>query len=269
VQVFLSQIWPERQKDRDSMPIRAFILSLSLIASKAGAAGWTVESTNPLSGPEGVAFSEVHLRSSDGSSTVHVVTFSAKTHTFAIMDNPDRAYDLASAAQKRGALAAVNGGYFQPDRTPLGLLVRQGRELHPLEHAKLLSGLLTVSGDRIALLRIAEFKPSAALREAVQAGPFLVDGGKPVAGLNAIRPDPRTAIISDGAGRFGLISTSSVTLADLGTILATPGAVPAMKISRALNLDGGSSTGLWVRSDPPFYRHEFREVRDYVAIVAR
>ena len=97
------------------------------------------------------------------------------------MDNPEGAFDLGSAAAKRGALAAVNGGYFHPDRTPLGLLVRQGATIHSLERAKLLSGLVVVTKDRIALLRVAEFKASANVREALQAGPFLVDGGKAVA----------------------------------------------------------------------------------------
>ena len=80
------------------------------------------------------------------------------------MDDPARIFDIASAAQKRGALAAVNGGYFHPDRTPLGLVVRQGAVLHALEHASLLSGLVVVTRDRIALQRVGEFKPSPAVR---------------------------------------------------------------------------------------------------------
>jgi exopolysaccharide biosynthesis protein len=233
------------------------------------AAPWTVEKLNALPSPSGLDFREVQLRSGAASARIHAVTFSVRTHTFALMDDPADAYNLATASQKRGALAAVNGGYFQPDRTPLGLRVRQGQEIHPLERARLLSGLLAVTRDRISLLRVGEFKRTSALREAVQAGPFLVDGGKPVASLNATRPDPRTAIVSDGAAHFGLVSTSSLTLAELGAILATPGVLPDLKIARALNLDGGSSTGLWVAGNPPFYSREFRNVRDFVAIVPR
>ena len=41
------------------------------------------------------------------------------------------------------------------------------------------------------------------------------------------------------------------------------------KSSRALNLDGGSSTALWVRSEPVFYEREWKSVRNYLAIVPK
>lgn len=238
-------------------------------AARCCGAEWNASKTETRPAPAGLSFATITVQAGSSSVRLHVVTFSTKTHTFAMMDDPANAYDLASAAKKRGAAAAVNGGYFQPDRTPLGLRVRQGSEIHPLERAKLLSGLLSVSGDRIALVRVGVFKRTAALREAVQCGPFLVDGGKPVAGLNATRTDARTAIIGDGASRWGLVVSDAVSLADFGAILATPGIVPGGKITRALNLDGGSSTGLWVAGEPPFYHRELRNVRDFVAIVPK
>ena len=73
----------------------------------------------------------------------------------------------------------------------------------------------------------------------------------------------------DDGPRIGFVSSSSLTLAQKGAVLATSGAVPGAKITRALNLDGGSSTGLWVASDPPFDRRELRNVRDFIGIVPR
>ena len=249
---------------------RLFLLVLTLGPAAALAEGWTVEKSQPLSAAEGLTCAKLEVRRADGTTArAHFVTFSAKTHAFALMDDPDNAYNLATAAEKRGAVAAVNGGYFHPDRTALGLRVRQGKELHPLEKSRLLSGLIIVNGDRLALVRVGEFKRTATLREAIQTGPFLVDGGKPVAGLNATRADARTVVISDGANRFGLVSTSGLTLADTGALLATPNLLPGLKIARALNLDGGSSTGLWVRSEPPLYLRELRNVRDFLAVVPR
>ncbi len=247
---------------------RCILLWLAGFGAASGAA-WTVEKSEPLAALDGITFSRIDVKSGELSARLHVVTALVKTHAFAVMDDPENAYDLASAARKRGALAAVNGGYFRPDRTPLGLRVRQGRELHPIERARLLSGVISVTADRISLLRVGEFKQTAALREAIQTGPFLVDGEKAVAGLNATKADPRTAVLTDGGVRIGLVSTSSLTLAQLGAILATPGVIPGAKVTRALNLDGGSSTGMWVGSEPPFYRRELRDVRDFLAIVPR
>ncbi len=230
-------------------------------------AEWTFSTATPLPAPAGLDFVR---RTAGDRVELHLVTFPAKTHTFAVMDNPEGAFDLGSAAAKRGALAAVNGGYFHPDRTPLGLLVRQGATIHPLERAKLLSGIVVVTKDRIALLRTAEFKASANVREALQAGPFLVDGGKVVAGLNDTRSAARTVVFTDGAGRFGMLICKSATLAETARILAMPGLLSSGKITRALNLDGGSSTALWVKREPaPFYSREWKGVRDYLAIVPR
>jgi uncharacterized protein YigE (DUF2233 family) len=185
------------------------------------------------------------------------------------MDNPNGAFDLGSAAEKRGALAGVNGGYFQPDRTPLGLLVRQGVEIHPLEHAKLLSGVLSVTPTAITLQRTAAFKTSPAVREALQAGPFLVERGKPITGLEATKSAARTVVFQNASGHSGFLICKSTTLAGMAEILATTPIFPEGKIVRAMNLDGGTSTALWVRGAPPFYAHEWKSVRDYLAIVPR
>jgi len=41
-----------------------------------------------------------------------------------------------------------------------------------------------------------------------------------------------------------------------------------LHIVRALNLDGGSSSGMWVAApSKPFYLEEIKEVRNYLAIV--
>jgi len=251
--------------------LRVLLLTLPWLLGTwpSSADPWTVEHRESLSAPPGLSFTKIAVRSGDATAGLHAVTFSSATHSFALLDDPENAFDLASAAKKRGAVAAVNGGYFHPDRTPLGLRMRMGREIHPMERARLLSGLLTVADDRIALLRVAEFRHTTSLKEAVQCGPFLVDGGKAVAGLNAARRGARTVVLEAVGKRFGLLVTTDLTLAETGALLSTPDVVPNMKITRALNFDGGSSTGMWVSSEPPFYLRELRDVRDFVGILPR
>lgn len=245
--------------------IRIALALLALVAPLRAA--WTFSNAEPLAAPAGISFARVSASDGERHAELHIVSFQPKAHTFAVMDNPDGAFDLGSASAKRGVLAAVNGGYFHPDRTPLGLVVRQGVTIHPLERAKLLSGIVVVKKDRIALLRAAEFRASKDVREALQAGPFLVDGGKPVAGLNDTRGAARTVVFADASGNFGLLTCKSATLAETGSILA---ALPTVKITRALNLDGGSSTALWVKRDGvPFYSREWKGVRNYLAILPR
>ncbi len=249
--------------------LAAILLSLVTIAIPASLADWQVDSRTPQAGPAGLAFERLEVSSGDKSAEIYAVTFSPKTHTFAVMDNPAGAFDTESAAMKRGAAAAVNGGYFQPDNTPLGLVVRQGVQIHPMEHSRLLSGIVVVSGSRIALQRVGEFKPSPAIREALQAGPFLVDRGAAVPGLEATRNAARTVAFTDASGHFGVLVARNTTLADMAAILSTPGLLAGGKITRALNLDGGSSSALWVRGNPAFYSKEWKTVRTYLAIIAR
>lgn len=235
-------------------------------------AQWALVGREPLPAPAGVTFAKVKVTGAgQRTAELHVVAFSEKTHTLAVIDDADGSATLASAAEKRGALAAVNGGYFHPDRAPLGLVVSGGRTLHPLERAKLLSGMVVVSKDGMNLRRVGEFKMSPSVKEALQAGPFLVDGGKAVPGLNASRNAMRTVVCTLGADRTALVTCDWVTLAETAQILLTPGVWPeGRKVSRALNLDGGSSTGLWVRGEgEPFYLREGKDVRNYLAVVAR
>jgi len=247
----------------------ALVFAIHLITLASLHAGWTFSPAEPQKAPPGLDFTQRKASNDGQTADLSIVSFSPKTHTFAVMDNPAGAFDAESAALKRGALAAVNGGYFHLDRTPLGLVVRQGAEIHPLEKAKLLSGLVIVAGDHIALRRASEFKASPTIREALQAGPFLVDAGKPVAGLDNTRSAARTVIFIVSSGRCGFLTCKSLTLAATAELLATPSLVAGGSITRALNLDGGSSTALWVRSDPVYYEREWKSVRNYLAIVAK
>lgn len=246
----------------------ACLLILALTAPLASAA-WVLQESSPRPAAAGLTFTERRVQGDNGDATLWVVTFDPKTHTFAVMDNPEGKFDLGSASEKRGALAGVNGGYFHPDRTPLGLVVRQGVEIHPLEKAKLLSGLLTVTPTSITLQRPSAFKSSPAVREALQAGPFLVEKGKAIVGLEATKDAARTVVIQNDKGHFGFLICKSTTLAGMAELLATPGIFPEGKIVKAMNLDGGTSTALWVRGTPNFYSHEWKSVRNYLAIVPR
>lgn len=250
------------------MRFAAVVLSL-LAATARVAAGWILVESAPQAAPAGLAFREARVSNGADTATLHQVTFSPRTHTFAVMDNPDGAYDLGSASVKRGALAGVNGGYFAPDHTPLGLVIRQGAQIHPLERGKLLSGIVSAGAGFVAIQRPSAFKLTPAVREALQAGPFLIEGGTVVAGLNATKGAARTVVFQDAKGRAGFLICKSATLAEMAAILATPGIFPEGKIVRALNLDGGSSTAMWVRGEPPFYQREWKSVRTYLAIVAR
>jgi hypothetical protein len=255
----------------------AAVWCLGLLSAGNGFAGWQVTQTERLNAPSGLEFVRHTVVSGSKRAELHVVRFDSKRMTLAVMDNPEGALTLGSASLKRGAFAAVNGGYFHPDGTPLGLVVWQGREVHPLERARLLSGLVVVRGGRVSLLRTAEFKSEPMPAAALQAGPFLVDAGQPVKGLDGSRVAARTVVFVDSAGGCGLVACRNATLAETADILSDPLVLGSgqpgeesgkARVVRALNLDGGTSSGLWVAGKPPFYHREIKAVRNYLAVVA-
>jgi uncharacterized protein YigE (DUF2233 family) len=240
---------------------------LGLLLSATLHAEWNVSKTEtlPTLNP---ALRQVHkVLGKSGDVEMDLLFFNARELAFRVVDNPGNAVTLDDAMEKTDCLAGVNGGFFHPDDTPLGLLLSDGKTIHPLEHAKLLSGLVVVTGKRTSLLRTGELKSTKNIQQAIQAGPFLVDHGKIVVGLNAKRAAERTAVLTDGEGHFALVLCRIVTLAEMAEILTEPGIITEMKVERALNLDGGSSSALWVRGG--FYSPERKHVRNFLAIVPR
>ncbi len=271
--------------------IRLFCLLSSafcLLPAAFAQSGWKAAASETLPAPaEGVAHHLLTLERSrnaageDGvaEATLHFVSFEASGYTFRLFDqNPRDNASLAETMAENHCVAGTNGGYFSTEFDPVGLLVCDGRTVRPEQHARLLSGLLTVTdAHHISLRRTAEGAsslPGKHARQAVQGGPFLVEDRRPVAGLNATRAARRTAVFTDGGGRWGLVVCTPVTLEEFGAILADPALTPGpLKIARALNLDGGGSTGLWVRPAPdggePVSLPERGYVRDFVGIVPR
>jgi len=209
-----------------------------------------------------------------GDRTVRVtgVSFQDRNGVFRVIENdPAARKSLAMALRDNEAVAGVNGGYFHPDFTPLGLVISGGKTLHSFERAKLLSGILAVRDSRIELVRSGAFKPGADVREALQAGPWLVEDGAVIPGLNTVRLARRTVVAGDGKGNWALVTTTPATLAETADLLATRNLAGTWTVRNALNLDGGSSTMFLALTDSKAVIDipSYGPVRNYLAIIPR
>jgi hypothetical protein len=73
-----------------------------------------------------------------------------------------------------------------------------------------------------------------------------------------------------GSDRVALGFSSPVTLAQIGEILATARLTPDLKVQRALNLDGGSSSAFWFAGERGVFSiPEQKTVRDFVMVVPK
>ncbi|MBX9743313.1 MAG: phosphodiester glycosidase family protein [Chthoniobacterales bacterium] len=200
--------------------------------------------------------------------TVKALLFSAAFFHLQLLDVPARNQKLSQVMESAGCVAGINASYFHPNGTPLGLVMTHGKVIHPQERAKLLSGLLLETRDNIFLLRPTEKFPKN-IKEAVQAGPFLVDHAAVVNGLETTHTAWRTFIATDEHGNCLMGTISPVTLAEASQVLlaVAPSFFKTTKMKRALNLDGGSSTALWVRLEPtPFSQEERGYVRNFLGL---
>lgn len=195
-------------------------------------------------------------RSADGRRfSAHLTLFNSRAFRLEVIDlgaapGPDEP-TLAEAFRSRGCVAGVNGGFFHPDGQPLGLMIAGGQRINRLERARLLSGLVYGDARGIHLVRWGRFQDHPGIDALLQSGPYLVEGGDPVRGLSESAFSRRAFIATDWRGRWLLgVTPDAISLAELATALASPGALSPWPIDRALNLDGGSSSGFFFARGP-------------------
>lgn len=237
----------------------------------AALADWAVTSLERQRGPAGaVEYFHYSLGEAASGSEVEVqlALFSSKSATLRVIDQPHLDRHLAEAMSHENCLAGVNGGYFDPQGVPVGLLRSGGMTIAPFRRARLLSGVLAVRPTGVEIFRASEFPAKKSTwREAVQCGPFLIERGKPVAGLDDTRPARRTFVLTTTDRRAAIGYCEPVTLARLAKVLA---ALSQLKVARALNLDGGSSSAFWCRTAGKTVSvSEGKTVRDFIAVVPR
>jgi hypothetical protein len=250
---------------------RRAALLLFAVAATAHAE-WTIRSSDSEPGREGIAHRHVVLEnaSANESAVVDLAIFSAKSCTLRVIDNPTGETLSDTMPREKGA-AGVNGGYFSSDFAPIGLLVSGGGMIAPLQRARLITGVLSASARGVQILRVREFSRREKISAAVQCGPFLVDHYELVRGLDDSTAARRTfaATITNDRALLGVCS--EISLAELAAILATTRLADDLKIQRALNLDGGSSSAFWFAREngSAFSIRERKPVRDFVAVVPK
>ena len=145
--------------------------------------------------------------------------------------------------QNRGAVAAVNGGFFDGRVVPLGLRIADGEQRFPLR-PKADWGVLVLAGRHARIVHTREYPAMPLEKEAgqervdgaIQVGPRLLVGGVPT----KLRPQlaRRTAVALDSHGSqlTLVVVTEPVDANEVAARLAAAGFADAML------LDGGPST---------------------------
>ena len=253
------------------MRFRCILLVLAVAATAQ--ADWTILSSASEAGRGGVLHRHVVLEDAADKERVIVdlAIFSTKSCTLRILQSEGGADSLSEMMRHEQCLAGVNGGYFDEKFAPIGLRIANGEMTASLKRARLITGVLVASLRGVQIVRAPEFSKHPGITAAIQCGPFLVDRTKPIGGLNDANAARRSFAATTNTNRALLGVCSHVSLAELSRILVTASFADDLKIERALNLDGGSSTGFWFAREngSVFSIPEQKPVRDFVAVVPR
>ncbi len=209
--------------------------------------------------------------------SAHLVLFSSRAFRLEVIDlgavADSRTRSLAQAFRSGECVAGVNGGFFHPDGRPLGLMIASGRRVNRFESTALLSGVLYGDDRGIHLVRRARFQDHRGIDALLQSGPYLVEDGRMVRGLSSAASDRRTFVATDWRGHWALgVTRTPVTLAELAECLVAPGVLTPWASERALNLDGGSSSGFFFAGDSeraPVVLSPWKPVRNLLGIRPR
>jgi exopolysaccharide biosynthesis protein len=184
---------------------------------------------------------------SGASDTVTIVRFDLHSVKLSVAYQPDNPLSMQDWMQKEQAIALMNGGYFDGLDHAVALVVTDGQVFGTSYQG--FGGMLDVNAQgQVQLRSLSEqpYDPSENLTQATQSWPMLLLDGKRTQFDANDKASPRSVVALDKQGRLLFIASPGVTftLDEMATLLAQSD----LGLVNALNLDGGSSTGLYVNA---------------------
>jgi exopolysaccharide biosynthesis protein len=215
-----------------------------------------------------------HIRTSD---TDFYVTVLNDGYQAQIYQQPaltqQTAKSLRTLSHEHDFLMAINGGFYTPHFKPAGLYIENGKIIHRAAKDPLLTACVGIDTQHKLILGTQRDKCSKAFA-AIQAGPVLISQSHLNPGLDRLHPTlreflaphRRTIIAQSSEGKVMIITSSPTQLHNIAMLLQdNPAIFGINKIITAINLDGGTSTAMYIRFSPlPFYVPEYKKVKTFV-----
>jgi uncharacterized protein YigE (DUF2233 family) len=196
----------------------------------------------------GVEYRELKIEQGDRSDRLRLARIDPAQTRLRVLYDPDRPRRVSEWLAQSNALVAVNGNFFDPQNHALGMVIEDGQRRDGVVYEGF-GGMFAVSGDEVRVRwNVQEPYNGEPLTYALQNFPMLVlPGGSPNVDIDDDgRASLRTAVGQDRSGRivFVVSPTPIFTLTEFSQWLAASD----LDLNVALNLDGGTSSGLVLRS---------------------
>ena len=196
----------------------------------------------------GIEYRELLVEYTGQSDRLRIARVDPARTLFRVLYDPAQPRHVGEWLRSANALLAVNGNYFDPQNRALGMVIQDGQvQGQPYQD---FGGMFAINGNnaRVRWNLSEPYVPGEPLISALQNFPMLVlPGGQPNLEIDDNqRNAPRTAVGQDRSGRIVFVVSPGLafTLTDFGKWLADSD----LDLDRALNLDGGTSSGLVLRS---------------------
>ena len=177
--------------------------------------------------------------------------------------------DISNLVSKLKCQVAINGGFYNVDRQPLGYLLVDGIEISSSRKSPLMNGFVWLSKQ--GGLGITQELPLAELEFALQNGPLIILSGQPLE--FEIQNDKRSrrsviGTLSNGNLVFLIVFDPSSLfhgphLQELPSVVNTIARDNKLIIIDALNLDGGSAS---FYKDRKVELWPFKEVNNFFCV---
>ena len=156
-----------------------------------------------------------------------------------VVTGKDKPTTAAALRKDASAVAAINGGFFDEHRQPLGLRIAAGRTVVPLRR-RVDWGVLILRPGRAQIVHSRDFKADSRIEGAIQVGPRLLAAGRSLRLKPQVARRSAVAVDRDGRTLTLLVTRTPADAGRLAALLARLG------FYSALMLDGGASTQMSV-----------------------
>lgn len=223
--------------------------------------------------PNGISYVEKTI----DEKTLQIVTIDPTKYQLEIVENPapPATKALQKIHQEKNSLVTFNGGFFDENFHPTGLLISNSQEISPYRKGKLINGIFTIDHNGAAKLYAAEKFTDSKVSFAIQNGPILLDDQAQVvvdkdltrsAGRTAIGIDNQNQIVTIILRQSLLNQDNEMTLNDFASLLAKNEYFRTIGLHSVLNLDGGPSTSLAIQEK---YFPELSKVQNVIITTAK
>jgi uncharacterized protein YigE (DUF2233 family) len=180
--------------------------------------------------------------------TVTISRFDLHHFQISVGYQPDHPLSLIDWEKQSGAVAVFNGGYFDEHNRATGLVISDGQSdgtSYPD-----FGGLFAVDVQGNVILRPLSQQPynpyTEQLQQATEASPMLVIDGKRTQFNANASSSSRTVVALDTEGRLLFIVSPerAFTLDEMADVVSSSD----LHLQTALNLDGGASTGMYIKT---------------------